>query len=141
MTIESLMTPNPACCTPETPIADVAQMMVARDCGQIPVVDNVSSRKLLGVVTDRDITTRIVARGHDPQKATAADCMSAPGISVDLNSSFAECCERMESNKIRRLPVVDANGGVCGIVALADVARLANASATVAVVKEVSSAC
>jgi CBS domain-containing protein len=134
------MTDNPACCTPSTLLSDVARLMVENDCGEIPVVEDMSTRKLAGVITDRDITTRIVATGRNSAEAKASDAMTTPCVSVTVESTLETCCEVMEANKIRRVPVVDGKGGVVGIVALADVVRTANAATTQSVVKEVSSA-
>ncbi|MGH8050170.1 MAG: CBS domain-containing protein, partial [Arenimonas sp.] len=129
----------PVCCTEKSSLVEVARMMVDNDCGQIPVVQNMATRKLAGVITDRDIATRIVAKGLNSAEAYASDCMSSPCITVTSEASIQSCCELMEANKIRRVPVVNAEGEVIGIVSLADVARHANASTTAAVVKEVSS--
>jgi CBS domain-containing protein len=133
------MTANPACCTPSTPLSDVARLMVENDCGEIPVVEDMAGRKLAGVITDRDITTRIVATGQNSAEAKASDCMTTPCVSVTPDTTLDTCCELMQANKIRRVPVVDGAGGVVGIVSLADVVRTASASTTPSVVKEVSS--
>ena len=138
MTVATAMTQSPACCTPRTPLSDVARLMVENDCGEIPVVEDMDSRKLAGVITDRDIAVRIVAAGRNSAEAFASDCMSSPCVSVSPETSLEECCELMERNKIRRVPVLDNAGGVVGIVSLADVVRNAKASTTAAVVKEVS---
>lgn len=138
MTVASVMTANPACCTPDSPLSEVARLMLENDCGQIPVVQDMTSRKLAGVVTDRDIAIRVVAKGLNSAEARAADCMSTPGISVTAETSLDECCTAMEHNKIRRVPVVDDAGAVVGIVALADVVQNARSATTAAVVKEVS---
>ena len=106
--------------------------------GEIPVVEDMVSRKLAGVITDRDIATRIVAAGKNSADAKACDCMTTPCVSVTPDTSLKNCCEVMETNKIRRVPVVDERGGVVGIVSLADVVRSASASTAAAVVKEVS---
>jgi len=139
MTVASVMTDTPVCCTPKSTLTEVAKMMVDNDCGQIPVVENLATRKLAGVITDRDITTRIVAEGKNSSEAFASDCMSSPCITVKPEDSIQSCCALMEANKIRRVPVVNANDEVVGIVSLADVARHENASTTASVVKEVSS--
>jgi len=139
MTVATVMTSCPACCTPSTSLTDVARLMVDNDCGEIPVVEDMQSRKLAGVITDRDIATRIVAAGRNSAEASAMDCMSTPAVSVHCDTSLQECCELMETHQIRRVPVVDEAGGVVGIVSLADVVRSANTATTVAVVKEVSS--
>ena len=140
MTVASVMTEAPVCCTPKSSLVEVARMMVEHDCGQIPVVENMATRKLSGVVTDRDITTRIVAAGFNSSEAHVSDCMSSPCHTVTAETSLKDCCDLMEANKIRRVPVVNAENEVVGIVSLADIARNASASATAAVVKEVSTA-
>jgi len=136
MDVKSVMTAAPACCNADTPLRDVAQMMVDNDCGEIPVVD--ASNKPVGVVTDRDIAVRIVAQGRDAATACAADCMSTPVVTVGLDSSLSDCCQTMEKAQVRRVPVVDADGCVCGIVSLADVAMSGRDEKTVEVVKQVS---
>ena len=138
MTVATVMTQCPACCTPRTPLSDVARLMVENDCGEIPVVEDMDSRKLVGVITDRDIAVRIVATGRNSAEASASDCMTSPCVSVSPETTLEACCELMELNKIRRVPVLDEAGGVVGIVSLADVVRNARASTTASVVKEVS---
>ncbi|MGH8077219.1 MAG: CBS domain-containing protein [Lysobacter sp.] len=136
MDVRSVMTPNPACCTTDTPLRDVARMMVENDCGQIPVVN--AANAPIGVVTDRDIAVRIVAEGRDATTACAIDCMTTPVTTVSADSSMADCCDKMEREQVRRLPVVDTDGSLCGIVSLADVALTTNAKTTAEVVKQVS---
>jgi len=140
MTVQSVMTTNPACCTPTTSLRDVAKLMLDNDCGQIPVIDDVTSHRPVGVITDRDITVRMVAHGHNPLESVAGECMSTPCITVTSATTLRECCEVMEASKIRRVPVVDSTGRICGIVSLADVARCADDAETVEVVREVSTA-
>lgn len=136
MDVRSVMTANPACCSADTPVRDVARMMVDHDCGQIPVVD--AANAPIGVVTDRDIAVRIVAEGRDATSARAADCMTTPVTTVSADSSMADCCATMEANQVRRVPVVAADGSLCGIVSLADVALSGRDHTTVEVVKQVS---
>jgi CBS domain-containing protein len=138
MSVQTIMTPNPACCTVSTPLQEVAKMMLDHDCGQIPVVAEDGSRRPIGVVTDRDIVVRLVAQGSDPVQAKAGDAMSTPCVTVTCDTSLRECCDVMETSQIRRVPVVDANGELCGIVALADIALSGQDAKTVEVVKEVS---
>jgi CBS domain-containing protein len=132
--IGKLMTANPASCSPETPIRQVAQLMIDNDCGQIPVVD--AGGKPLGVVTDRDIAVRLVAAGK--AAATAADAMSSPCQFVAADSNVQDAIRMMESAKIRRVPVVDADGRLSGIVSIADIALAGKQEATAQVVKQVS---
>jgi CBS domain-containing protein len=138
MRVTEIMTANPACCTSKTNLQEVAQMMIDHDCGEIPVIENADNNMPIGVVTDRDIVCRTVARGLNPLDLSAGDCMTAPCVTVSLDMSVEECCRILEDNKIRRVPVVDADGYCCGIVALADIALHAQKNATVEVVKEVS---
>ena len=136
MELNDVMTANPACCARDTPLQQVAQMMIDNDCGLIPVVDE--QRKPLGVVTDRDIATRAVAGGMDATACIAGDCMTTPVQTVAIGSSLADCCAAMEASQVRRVPVVDAQGRICGIVSQADVAQRASAGETGELVREVS---
>lgn len=138
MQVKDVMTANPACCSPQDNLKDVAQLMVDNDCGEIPVVEGTDTKKPIGVITDRDIVCRAVAKGNNPLDLTAADCMSTPCVTVRPETSIEECGNVLETNKIRRVPVVDASGSVCGIVALADIALRAGQNITNEVVKEVS---
>jgi CBS domain-containing protein len=136
MNVSSVMTPNPACCTASTPLREVARMMLDNDCGQIPVVDE--SQRPIGVVTDRDIAVRMVAEGRDTNQATAADAMSMPVRTVTSDTSLKDAVCLMEADQIRRVPVVDADGKLAGIVAIADLALAGKQEATAEVVREVS---
>ncbi len=138
MNVKDLMTPDPACCTADTSLPEVARMMVDNDCGEIPVVDNTSSKQPIGVVTDRDIVCRTVAKGLNPVKLTAADCMSEPAVIVTTDISLEECCRIMEKKLIRRVPVVDDRGACVGMLAVADVALHTGKNVAGHIVKEVS---
>jgi CBS domain-containing protein len=138
MRIEEVMTREPACCTPDTRIQEVAQMMIQHDCGQIPVVQSTSAPKVLGVVTDRDIVSRLVAQGRNPVDLRADTCMSQPVITVKIDASVEECIRVMEAHRIRRVPVVDGDGLMRGIVSQADIAQYAPQASTGELVKEVS---
>lgn len=136
MRVRDIMSKNVACCAPETSLREVARMMVENDCGEIPVVN--ASRVPIGVVTDRDITCRAVAEGKNPLLMDAGDCMTAPCVTVTPETSLDECCETLESNQIRRVPVVDETGACCGMVSQADIALHAPKTETAEVVKKVS---
>ncbi len=138
MHVREMMTANPACCTADTPLREVARMMVDNDCGEIPIVDSESSKLPIGVVTDRDIVCRTVAKDINPLDLTAADCMSKPIVTVTPDMSLEECCRIMEGNMVRRLPVVDERGCCVGIVAVADVALHTGKNVAGHIVKEVS---
>ena len=138
MIVKEIMTVDPACCTAETNLQEVAKLMVDHDCGEIPVVDNQSTKKPIGVITDRDIVIRAVAKGNNPLDLTAADCMTKPCVTVTPAMSIEDCGRILEQNKIRRVPVVDTAGSCCGIVAVADIALRARENVATEVVKEVS---
>lgn len=138
MRIREVMTDEVICCTPDEAIQGVAQKMVENDCGAIPVIQDESSRKLVGIVTDRDIVARIVAPGNNPLEMTVRDCMTSPCMSVTADTSLDDCCRIMEEQQIRRVPVVDGDECCCGMVAQADVAREASVRDTGEVVREVS---
>lgn len=138
MQVKDVMTPDPACCTADTSLQEVAKLMVDHDCGEIPVVDSKGTKQPIGVITDRDIVVRSVAKGNNPLDLTAADCLSKPCVTVTPEMSIEECGNILETNKIRRVPVVDKSGDICGIVAVADIALRAGGNVTTEVVKEVS---
>jgi len=138
MKVDSVMTACPTFATVDSPLRDVAQMMVDQDCGQIPVLGGANGQKPVGVVTDRDIVVRVIAGGRNPQELKAGDCMTSPVITVNKGDSLTECCEAMEREQIRRVLVLDADGNLCGIVAQADVARSGQTAKTAEVVKTIS---
>ncbi|MFY9610123.1 MAG: CBS domain-containing protein [Blastocatellia bacterium] len=138
MQVRDIMTKNPACCTSDTNLQEVAMLMVKHDCGQTPVVEGNESMKLVGVVTDRDIICRSLADGKNPLEMTAGDCMTSPCVTVTPETSVEECCRAMEENQVRRVPVVDRSGSCCGIVAQADIAQHASKQETAKVVIGVS---
>jgi len=138
MNVQDVMTRDPACCTPDTDLRQVATLMVQQNCGAIPIVDSFDGKRLVGIVTDRDIVCRTIALGKDPMDLTARDCMTSSVATVTPNDSLETCCNTMEAKDVRRVPVVDGNGCCCGIVSQADVARAAEASQTAEVVRDIS---
>jgi CBS domain-containing protein len=138
MQVREVMTPDPACCTADAALPTVARMMIENDCGEIPVVDNKSSKVPIGVVTDRDIVCRTIANGLNPLELTAADCMTKPVVTVTPDMSLEECTQIMEEKRVRRIPVVDERGSCCGIVALADIALQTGKRVAGEVIREVS---
>lgn len=138
MQVKEIMTENPACCTPETSLQEAARLMVEHDCGCVPVVENNENMKPVGTITDRDICCRTIAEGKNPLEMTAGDCMTTPVVTVAEDASVDDCCRVMEEKQVRRVPVVDAKGGCCGIVAQADIAQHASTARAGNVVREVS---
>lgn len=136
MKVREIMTRSPACCDVETPLSEVARMMVIHDCGEIPVLDALGAP--VGVVTDRDITCRAVAEGRNPLDLLARDVMTTPCVTISQNDDVRDCLEVLESNMIRRVPVVDADGRCCGILSQADIARSDSEEHTAELVRQVS---
>jgi len=123
MEIKQIMTQNPACCTPDSTLPEVARMMRENDCGLIPVVNSMSDMKPVGTITDRDITIRTLADNRDPMSLKASDVMTADIATVTPETSLEECFDVMENHEIRRVLVVDSWGKCCGIVAQADIVQ------------------
>ena len=137
MRANELMTSNPACCTASATLREAAQLMCDNDCGEIPVVENNRTKKLVGVITDRDICCRGVAQNRS-LSTPVGECMSQPVVSATPESDLDECCRLMEEHMVRRLPVVDGNGCCCGIISQADLAERAPESKAAEVLREVS---
>ena len=135
MKIRDIMTKDPACCTPDSTVQHAAQMMADCDCGEIPVAEK---GHLVGVITDRDIACRVDAKGKSSMQVKVRDIMSKPVITVPLDSDVDECCQVMRTARIRRVPVVDAQGCCCGIVSQADIACRSSETQTGRVVHDIS---
>jgi CBS domain-containing protein len=124
-----IMTANPVSCSADDSIVRVADTMRKEDIGSLPVVDT-RERRLVGMVTDRDIVTKIVAAGGDIRSATVKDAMTANPVSVREDDDVNEAVQVMSQRQVRRLPVVDANGKLTGIVSQADIATRAHQNRT-----------
>ncbi|MDQ3321207.1 MAG: CBS domain-containing protein [Acidobacteriota bacterium] len=123
MEVRKIMTKNPACCTPDSTLQEVAHMMEMYDCGCIPVVEDHRNNKPVGTVTDRDIAIRTVATDQNPLDMKASDIMTTDIATITPETSIEECRNVMEDKQIRRILVVDKNGKCIGIVAQADVVQ------------------
>jgi CBS domain-containing protein len=124
MKAADLMTPSPTCCTPDEDAQSIARKMLEFDCGCIPVVDERDSKKLVGVVTDRDLACRCLAWGTGPE-TRVADIMSREVSCCSPEADALEVERVMTDRQVRRVPIVDDHGCVVGIVAQADLARAA----------------
>src|ERR671933_1021281 len=134
-TIRELMTKNPKTVTADSSIADAARIMRDEDTGVVPIVDG---NNLVGVVTDRDIAIRVVAEGKDAQGTKVRDVASKDLVTVDPQQDLDEALRLMAQHQVRRLPVVEEDGRLVGIIAQADVAREAGERETGALVEEIS---
>lgn len=138
MQIKKIMSHHLACCTPDSPLQEVARLMVEHDCGAIPVVNNMQERQPIGIITDRDITCRAVAMNRNPLELSAKDLMTSPVTTVSADTTLEDCCDLMEKCQVRRVLVVNDDGCCCGIVAQADIALHASQRKTAHVLREVS---
>lgn len=121
MRVEEIMTKNVAVCMPSTTISECAKLMLDNDCGEIPVVDEEGT--IAGVITDRDITCRVVAKGEDPTTAEVSHYMTKGVTTIKKEDDIQLCQQLMSDNQVRRLPVVDDEMHCIGIVSQAHIAR------------------
>jgi CBS domain-containing protein len=120
---------------PTTPIREIARRMRDDDIGSVPIGEN---DRLVGIVTDRDIICRGVANGADSNALTARDVMSKPIIYCRADDDLELAIRIMEKNKIRRLPVIDKNKRLVGILALGDISEIVGQDAAGEVMRSVS---
>ena len=138
MDVRDIMTGDLDICTPDSNLRDVALLMAQDDIGSVPIVDSRQSMKPVGIITDRDITCRLVAQGINPLEKMARDAMSDRVVTARPDMSIEQCLDLMERNQIRRIPVVDKSGRLCGIIAQADIAKKLDSEKTAELVRDVS---
>ncbi|MHB9025656.1 MAG: CBS domain-containing protein [Armatimonadota bacterium] len=123
MEASEIMTESPATCTPRDSVRAIARTMLENNCGLLPVVDTADTLQLVGVVTDRDIVCRVLAQDMDCETATVDSFMTADKLWTALpNDSIDTVIDRMEEGQVRRIPIVDENNKVLGIISTADIA-------------------
>jgi CBS domain-containing protein len=125
-----VMTREPASCEAGEAITRVAAIMKKQDVGSVPVVESREDRKLIGIVTDRDIVVKVLADGGDVGRATVRDAMTANPAACKEDDDVSRAVELMSSRQVRRMPVVDGDGRLVGIIAQADVATRMNRDET-----------
>jgi CBS domain-containing protein len=129
------MTSNPKTVTSDQSVVDAAKIMEQEDTGVVPIVEG---ERLVGVVTDRDITLQVVARTKDPKSTKVTDVASRDLVTIDPQQDLDEALRLMAQHQVRRLPVVEEDGKLVGILAQADVARAADSGRVGDVVGEIS---
>ena len=138
MQVQDLMTAaDLASCVPDTPVEDVARLMVEYDCGAVPVIDP-ETNKAVGIITDRDIACRLVARRLNPLNVDAEEIMTMPLVTVSPKTPVEECLKAMEVAQVRRMPVVDDSGRLVGMVTQGDLARSGSEHETAELLRQVS---
>jgi CBS domain-containing protein len=133
--IRGLMTEHPCSIDAGKSVAYAAKMMRDEDVGLAPIVEG---DKLIGTLTDRDIATRVVAEDKDPAQTTVREVASTDVVTIDPRQDLDEALRLMAKHQVRRLPVVEEDGKLVGIVAQADVAREGDTEQTGKVVQEIS---
>jgi CBS domain-containing protein len=133
--VKDVMTTRPRSVTPDTPVSEVAELMEHEDVGSIPVVEG---DRLVGLVTDRDIVVRAVARGKDPRGMPAREVSSQDLVTVEEETSLSDALQLMANYQVRRLPVVDDDSRLIGVVSQADVALEAKEKDTGELVEQIS---
>lgn len=133
--ISDAMTPNPCAIDADKSVQDAAKMMRDENVGFAPVVEGM---RLVGGLTDRDIALKVVAEGKDPESTTARDIASTNLVTVNVEEDLDAALQLMARHQVRRLPVVQGDGQLVGVIAQADVAREAKSKATGEVVEQIS---
>ena len=139
MKSRDIMTEEVVCCTPKDTVYEAAQLMKTEDIGPVLVVDNQKSRTLVGIVTDRDLVLKGIAEGLDPQTTQVGDVMSKKLVTCYADDDVAVAMKAMAQYQLRRIPVVEENMRLVGIISQADIATRVNVpEETAEVVKEIS---
>ena len=136
-----VMTKNPVCCLPDDMVIKAAELMKSSNIGSIPVIENEQTKKLVGIVTDRDLTLKIVAKGLDAKSTKVDAVMTRKVVTCLAGDDLQKALDAMAEHQLRRIPVVDNDNKVVGIIAQADVAtRVDQPEKTAEMVKEISQA-
>lgn len=133
--ISEVMTSNPRTVSTSTSVVEAARLMKSEDVGSVPILED---DRLVGVVTDRDIAIRVAAEAKDVQSTTVGEIASRDVVTIDPQQSLDEAARLMAQHQVRRLPVVEEDGRLVGIVAQADVAQAGKDSLTGELVQQIS---
>jgi len=134
-----VMTKNPVCCQPNDTVVKAAQLMKGKDIGSIPVIESDHNKKLVGIITDRDLALEIVGKGRDPNTTKVEDVMTHKVVTCRTDDNLEMALDAMAHHQLRRIPVVDHDNKIVGIIAQADVAtRTDQPEKTAEMVKEIS---
>jgi CBS domain-containing protein len=138
---DEVMTKNPVCLLPDEMVAEAARLMRNEDIGSVLVIENEQNKKLVGIVTDRDLTIKIVADGLDARSTKVEAVMTHQVVTCFAGDDLQKALDAMAEHRLRRIPIVDADNKVVGIIAQADMAtRTDQPEKTAEVVREISQA-
>jgi len=134
-----IMTKTLVCCLPNDMVTKAAKLMKSEHVGSIPVIENEQTKKLVGIVTDRDLTLKIVADGLDAKSTKVEAVMTHKVVTCLAGDDLQKALDAMAEHQLRRIPVVDNDNKILGIIAQADVAtRVNQPEKTAEMVKEIS---
>ena len=133
--VQDVMTTRPRAVTPQTPLSEVAEVMESEDVGAVPIVEG---DRLVGIVTDRDIVVRAIAKGKDPRGMPAAEASSRELVTVNPDDELSDALELMARYQVRRLAVTAEDERLVGVVSQADVALQGKDKDTGQVVESIS---
>ena len=134
-----VMTKNPACCLSADAVSKAAQLMKKDNVGSIPVIETEQSKKLVGIVTDRDLALKVVADGRDVKSTKVTEVMTHKVVTCHVDDDLQKAVDAMAEHQLRRMPVVDSEYKIVGIISQADVATRANQpEETAKMVKDIS---
>jgi CBS domain-containing protein len=134
-----LMTTNPVSCSSTDTVRSAAQLMKREDVGFLPVVKDREDKKLIGVVTDRDLVLNLIAEARHAGMTTIADVMTARPVTCRADDDLEQAISAMAQHQIRRVPIVDESDQIVGIIAQADIAlRIDDPAATTGVLRKIS---
>ena len=138
MKVDAIMTKDVAYCKGNTRLDEVAKLMATYNCSAIPVVEDEKNRRVVGILTARDIVNRTLAVGKNPAGLTAASCMTSDVFVARKDSEVEECLQTMEEHHLRRLPVIDDKQSCCGIITLTNIAEFLPAPTVGEAIKEIT---
>ena len=141
MICREVMTEPPVCCLPNDLVSASARVMRREDVGAVPVINDEQKKQLIGIVTDRDLAIKVVAESRDPNHTLVQDVMTSTIVMCSEREDLSSAIKAMEEHQIRRVPVIDDDGRVVGIISQADVAtRLPEPRQTAEMLEEISQA-
>ncbi len=134
-----VMTKELVYASPQDTVSHVAQLMKMEDIGPVLIVDNEESRRLVGIVTDRDLVLKVIAEGQDPNTTRVEEVMSKKLVTCRADDDVENAMKAMAQYQLRRIPVVEDDNRLVGIISQADIAtRVGEPEKTAEVVKEIS---
>jgi CBS domain-containing protein len=141
MKCSEIMTKDPSCCLPSDTVFEAAQLMKSEDVGPIPIVNDKETKKLEGIVTDRDLAMKVFAEGLDPKNTRVEEVMTTGVVTCSPDDNANNVLELMEQHQVRRIPIVDDSDRLVGIISQADIAtRMEAPKKTAEVLEEISRA-